>query len=147
MLYLLFTVYILVYYTSAIIIVLIKKMKTYNSFYNLHDFYYSSDVIEKLSIIKTCTKNTSCYLQKAERQMTKDLDVTCDSTQDNWICTDCCYDDGCNISEAGNLNALYANVIILCFVQIVTSKFLWLLIWDVEWNLLMYIKDFLLNFM
>ncbi|XP_029649167.1 uncharacterized protein LOC115222915 [Octopus sinensis] len=52
-----------------------------------------SDVSEKLSIIKTCSVNASCHIQKQENK-----DIPCDKNQNKWICTSCCHEDGCNIS-------------------------------------------------
>ncbi|XP_064646538.1 ly6/PLAUR domain-containing protein 6B-like [Lineus longissimus] len=54
------------------------------------------DSSEKLSISKTCSKNTSCYMQ-----MNATVDkYPCDTDYGNWICTTCCHEDGCNKSGA-----------------------------------------------
>jgi hypothetical protein len=57
-----------------------------------------SDISEKLSIIKSCTKNISCH-----HQMYATADSSaCDLSASSFVCTSCCYDDGCNVSSAPN---------------------------------------------
>ncbi|XP_063412745.1 uncharacterized protein LOC134695426 [Mytilus trossulus] len=55
-----------------------------------------SEVSEQLSIIKTCTKNSSCHLQIKEHSES----VPCDQTGSSWICTTCCNEDACNLNTA-----------------------------------------------
>ena len=55
-----------------------------------------SDISEKLSINKQCTKNTSCELQINATM----LDTPCDKSRGEWVCTTCCYEDGCNFNAA-----------------------------------------------
>ena len=80
----------------------------------LPNFASISDVSEKLSIIKTCTKNVSCDLQiNATRDITP-----CDKTLDSWICTSCCYDDACNVDGANinHVSQLFYTVPLVAFV-------------------------------
>ena len=59
-------------------------------------FFFFTDISEKLSIIKSCTKNISCELQiNATR-----IERPCDKSRPSWICTTCCYDDACNVDAA-----------------------------------------------
>ncbi|XP_056012082.1 U-scoloptoxin(05)-Cw1a-like [Ostrea edulis] len=53
-----------------------------------------SDVSEKLSILKSCTTNVSCHLQKQE------YDNSCRFVSSDWICVYCCQRDKCNIHVA-----------------------------------------------
>ncbi|KAL5005931.1 hypothetical protein ScPMuIL_017089 [Solemya velum] len=70
-----------------------------------------SAVSEKLSIIKTCTKNSSCDSQKDATH-----DMPCDPTAGDWICTSCCYNDKCNFNGSCSnqlVNLLYLLILIL----------------------------------
>ncbi|GAB1606938.1 uncharacterized protein LOC115222915 [Argonauta hians] len=75
-----------------------------------------SDVSEKLSIIKTCTVNTSCHIQQEENKR-----IPCDKTQNNWICTSCCHVDGCNISGQQILQSLFSTLQLLLVSLLVTN--------------------------
>ncbi|KAL3854003.1 hypothetical protein ACJMK2_013287 [Sinanodonta woodiana] len=62
-----------------------------------------SDISGKLFIMKECTKNESCQLQAAESR-----EAPCNLELSNWICTQCCYTDSCNVNGATILT--YTNV-------------------------------------
>lgn len=64
-----------------------------------------------MSISKTCTKNESC---EAQINATRDDDMPCDKTFYTWVCTSCCYDDGCNVSSGPRLLPVIPEYILLC---------------------------------
>lgn len=66
-----------------------------------------SDVSETLSIIKTCTKNSSCQLQIREHEN----HVPCDQTGSSWICTSCCNEDACNLNGGPTSNLISSYLI------------------------------------
>ena len=76
------------------------------------------DVSAKLSIIKTCTKNVSCDLQV---NATRDV-MPCDQSLGSWVCTTCCQDDMCNLSNAPaqplpNMEVIVAGVLMSFILQ------------------------------
>lgn len=81
---------------------------------NILYFVCIADASETLSIIKTCTKNSSCQLQIKEHADS----FPCDQAGSDWICTSCCNDDGCNLNSAptriSNANMYF--IFILCFI-------------------------------
>ncbi|XP_069108346.1 ly6/PLAUR domain-containing protein 2-like isoform X2 [Argopecten irradians] len=56
---------------------------------------------ETMSIIKTCTKNSSCFLQRLEHD-----DIPCDTNNKRWMCINCCHSDGCNINKASDFRSV-----------------------------------------
>lgn len=88
-----------------------------------------SDITEKLSIYKTCSKNASCSIQKLEMES----HLECDTSKDSWLCSTCCYESGCNrnIYTSGSQHNHITNArtpvillnwlfIILCFIYFTT---------------------------
>lgn len=84
---------------SCIIWILLWTFPFYISYNVEYSYAYYcfclTDVNEQLSIIKTCTKNSSCQLQIKEHAFS----IPCDKTGSDWICTTCCSEDGCNLNN------------------------------------------------
>ncbi|XP_078326595.1 uncharacterized protein LOC144622956 [Crassostrea virginica] len=58
-----------------------------------------SDVSEKLTILKSCTTNVSCHLQRQE------YETSCNVVTSDWVCVYCCHNDKCNIHIASGCSA------------------------------------------
>ncbi|XP_061170196.1 prostate stem cell antigen-like [Saccostrea echinata] len=79
-----------------------------------------SDVSERLSILKSCTTNVSCHLQKQEYYR------SCNLVSPGWVCVYCCHHDKCNIHAAsGTISSLRTKSLLR---QILDYIFLYLII-------------------
>ncbi|KAK2193447.1 hypothetical protein NP493_13g14023 [Ridgeia piscesae] len=78
-----------------------------------------SDVSQKVSIIKTCTKNASC-----ERQVNATrISTPCDRSYSSWICTTCCYDDACNVNVATTARVSMTTVVVALTLALMGVNF------------------------
>jgi hypothetical protein len=108
-----------------------KVTSAYRCFWTVPNRFFPSfsDSSEKLSISKTCSKNTSCYMQ-----MNATVDkYPCDTDYGNWICTTCCHEDGCNKSGAWSACAQKLELLlyVLAIVLVTASYNSW---WRVTHN-------------
>ncbi|XP_021356039.1 uncharacterized protein LOC110452082 [Mizuhopecten yessoensis] len=76
-----------------------------------------SDATETMSIIKTCSMNSSCALQKQEH-----ADIPCDTHNKRWMCIHCCHSDGCNINAASDVWAVNS-VLTVTAAGMIVSRF------------------------
>ena len=59
--------------------------------------YSTIEISEKMTITKSCTRNTSCWDQKLSSEA---LHPCYPSKKYTWTCVDCCWDDKCNRDNA-----------------------------------------------
>lgn len=78
-----------------------------------------SDISEKLTILKSCTTNVSCHLQKQEYER------SCNVAASDWVCVYCCHHNKCNIHIASGTtsplspkSALLAKILDYIFISL-----------------------------